>query len=223
MTDASPFLPEHFAREDESEDERFYETPRLVVHIDEPAIEALRAFYRERLPAGGDILDLMSSWRSHLPHDVAYRRVVGLGMNEIELRENGQLSERIVRNLNVDPALPFEDASFDAVSITVSVQYMTRPLETLAEVARVLRPRGLVVVSYSNRMFPTKAVRIWRYSDDAGHARLVAAYLHYAGGFEDIAFEDRSPTKTTGAYSDPLFIVTARRAVSESPAATPGS
>lgn len=220
MVERSPFLPEHFTREDEEPDARFYETPRLVVHIDDAAIDALRRFLRETLPAGGDILDLMSSWRSHLPEEIEFGRVVGLGMNAVELDENPQLTERVVHNVNEDPRLPFEDATFDAVIVTVSVQYMTRPIETFAEVARVLRPGGVVVVGFSNRCFPTKAVRIWRYSDDEGHVRIVAAYLQYAGGFAETTFFDRTPQRET--YSDPMYIVTAQRAGDTSEGATPG-
>lgn len=205
-----PFLPEHFERDDESADELFYAAPRLTVHIDDAAIAALRQFFRETLPPGGDILDLMSSWRSHLPEDVTYGRVVGLGMNGVELAENPQLSERVVQDVNADPRLPFADAQFDAAVITVSVQYMVRPVEVFAEVARVLRPGGQAVVSYSDRMFPAKAVRIWRYTQSEDHARLIAAYLRYAGGFDGARAEDRSPHAP--GFRDPLYIVTARRA-----------
>ncbi|HEY8492222.1 MAG TPA: class I SAM-dependent methyltransferase [Dehalococcoidia bacterium] len=210
MNDQSPFLPEHFAREDEGPDELFYAVPRLVVHIDEAAIDALRGYFRETLPPGADILDLMSSWRSHLPEDVPYGRVVGLGMNDVELAENPRLTERVLWNLNADPNLPFEDAAFDAVLVTVSVQYLVRPVQVFREVARVLRPGGRVVVSFSNRMFPQKAVRLWRYTTDAEHVRVVAGYLQYAGGFQEIDFQDRSPRPEGGG--DPLYIVTARRA-----------
>jgi len=209
---ASPFRPEHFEREDESPDGTFYVLPRLVVHIDDGAIAALRRFLAETLPSGADILDLMSSWRSHLPEGIAYGRVAGLGLNAVELAENPQLTERLVCDLNALPELPFARASFDAALVTVSVQYLTRPLEVFAEVARALRPGGAVVISFSNRMFPTKAVRLWRATGDAEHAQIVAAYLHHAGGFSDIRFQDRSP-----AGGDPLFVVAARRRSSATP------
>ncbi|HWO94136.1 MAG TPA: methyltransferase domain-containing protein [Dehalococcoidia bacterium] len=205
----TPFRPEHFRREDESPDEAFYSDPRLVVHIDDHAIEALRGYLRETIAPGAEVLDLMSSWRSHLPDEIEYKRVVGLGMNDVELAENPQLTQRIVQNLNVDPRLPFADAEFDVVLCTVSVQYLTRPVEVFAEVARVLRPNGRLVVSFSNRLFPSKAIALWRYSNDGDHAQIVMAYLRYAGGYEAIEFVDRSPRLP---YStDPMYIVTARR------------
>jgi len=187
--------PEYFERDDESDDALFYAQPRLVTHIDEPAIAALTGWFRDRLPAGGDVLDLMSSCVSHLPTDVAYRRVAGLGMNQVEL--------------DAKPALPYDDASFDACLITVSVQYLIRPLEVFAEIARVLRPGGLCAVSFSNRMFPTKAVAVWRALDDEGHGKLVDLYFRLAGRFDDPEIHDLSPAP---GRSDPMFAVMARRA-----------
>jgi SAM-dependent methyltransferase len=203
-----PLRPEHFEREDESSDEVFYSQPRLVVHIDEGAIAALTQYLREVLPPNGDVLDLMSSWRSHLPEDVPLGRVVGLGMNAVELAENPQLTERVVHDLNADPRLPFGDAEFDAVLLTVSVQYLVRPIEVFGEVGRVLRPGGRFTVSFSNRMFPTKAVRIWRDGSDIQHIYLVARYLREAGCFTDVAYQDRSP----GAWRDPLYLVYGKKA-----------
>jgi len=202
------FRPEHFRRIDETDDADFYVPPRLVAHIDEPAIAALTAWYATALPAGGDVLDLMSSWVSHLPADVAYRSVTGLGMNRVELEANPRLTARIVQDLNRDPRLPFPDAAFDACTIAVSVQYLTRPVAVFAEIARVLRPGGLCAVSYSNRMFPTKAVAVWRALDDDDHGRLVGLYFRDAGGFEPARVLDLSPHP--GA-TDPLYVVESRR------------
>ncbi|MGE3932720.1 MAG: class I SAM-dependent methyltransferase [Rhodospirillaceae bacterium] len=202
------FRPEHFRRVDETDDADFYVPPRLVVHIDEPAIAALTAWYATALPADGDVLDLMSSWVSHLPAEVAYRSVTGLGMNRTELEANPRLTTRIVQDLNRDPRLPFPDAAFDACTIAVSVQYLTRPVAVFAEIARVLRPGGLCAVSFSNRMFPTKAVAVWRALDDADHGRLVGLYFRDAGGFEPARFLDLSPHP--GA-TDPLYVVESRR------------
>lgn len=202
------FRPEHFRRIDETDDADFYVPPRLVAHIDEPAIAALTAWYATALPAGGDVLDLMSSWVSHLPADVAYRSVTGLGMNRVELEANPRLTARIVQDLNRDPRLPFPDAAFDACTIAVSVQYLTRPVAVFAEIARVLRPGGLCAVSYSNRMFPTKAVAVWRALDDDDHGRLVGLYFRDAGGFEPARILDLSPHP--GA-TDPLYVVESRR------------
>jgi len=199
---------ESFARIDETDDALFYEVPRLVTHIDEPARAALAGWFRAHLPAGGDILDLMSSCVSHLPADGAYRRVCGLGMNEDELAANPQLTDRLVHDLTRAPALPFEDSTFDSCLITVSVQYLVHPIAVFADIARVLRPGGICAVSFSNRLFPTKAIALWRATGDADHARLVGYYFTEAGGFEKPEFTDLSPDP---GRSDPLFLVAARR------------
>lgn len=199
---------EHFQRVDETDDALFYHSPRLVTHIDEPACAALGACYRATLPAGGDILDLMSSCVSHLPDDVAYRSVTGLGMNHAELDANHRLTRRIVHDLNRAPALPFDDASFDGAAIAVSVQYLVQPIAVFAEIARVSRQGAPCVVSFSNRMFPTKAVAAWRSVGDRDHARLVGHYFIEAGGFGEPELRDLSPDP---GNSDPLYAVVARR------------
>src|ERR671915_1571680 len=139
-----------FRRYDEAPDEEFYKTPRLVTHIDELAIAAVTQLYREFFPAGGQILDLMSSWVSHLPEEVHYGRVVGLGMNEVELRRNPRLDECVVQNLNRDQKLPFGNAEFDGVGICVSIDYLTDPIPVLREVGRVLKLETPVVITFSN-------------------------------------------------------------------------
>ena len=178
--------PGAFAKLDAEDDEAFYEPPRLVLHIDDGAVAALTEFYRSVLPAGGILLDLMSSWVSHLPPEIGYAEVIGHGMNAEELAANPQLGRSFVQNLNRDPALPLSDASIDAAMICVSIQYLQRPVAVLRDVARALRPGGPLVVSFSNRCFWTKAVVVWRALDDAGRARLVECYLRCAG-FERIA------------------------------------
>jgi SAM-dependent methyltransferase len=193
---------EPFARMDESDDATFYVFERKVVHLEPGAIEALRTFYARVLPRGGSVLDLMSSWRSHLPDGLG--RVVGLGMNSAEMADNPQLSEFVVHDLNREPRLPFDDGSFDAVVCAVSVQYLTRPLEVFAEAGRLLRPGGPVVVSFSNRCFPTKAVAIWRASGDDAHRRLVREYLERSGF---TAVTEEAPPSS----DDPLFVVWGRR------------
>ena len=189
---------------DETPDEQFYEVPRLVTHIDDRAIQAVTQLYRELFPADGEVLDLMSSWVSHLPPEVAYGRVVGLGMNEVELSKNPRLDSYVVQNLNTDPGLPFTEGAFDGCGICVSIDYLTRPVEVLREVGRVLRPGAPVVITFSNRCFPTKAVAVWHQTDDREHVSLVESYLHDAGNFENIRGEDRSPRRT---FSDPLYAV----------------
>lgn len=205
----NPLKPEHFARVDETPDTWFYQPPRIVTHIDEPACAALALFYRERLPAGGRILDLMSSCVSHLPKDVAYDRVIGHGMNVAELNANPQLTGGFVQDLNRHPSLPFADAAFDACTVAVSVQYLTKPVETFREVARILRPGAPFILSFSNRMFPTKAVAIWRALDDHRHGALVNLYFRLSEGFGEAEFLDISPFP---GRSDPLYAVVGVRA-----------
>jgi SAM-dependent methyltransferase len=213
----SPFKPSFFEREDESADPLFYVQPRLLVHIDEYAIESARRLYAELLPQGGDVLDLMSSYRSHMPPELRLHRLAGVGLNETELRENGQLTDYVIHDLNANPTLPYGDAEFDGAVVTVSVQYMTRPVEIFRDVGRVLKPRAPFVVTYSNRMFPTKAVWIWRSLDDRERAVLIRAYFREAGGFGEVTAEDRS--MDTDAPHDPLFAVWARRAPTDDPVA----
>jgi SAM-dependent methyltransferase len=193
-----------FGRYDETPDEEFYVAPRLVTHIDDRAIAAVTQLYRELFPPGGEVLDLMSSWVSHLPPEVRYGRVVGLGMNEVELSKNPRLDEYVVQNLNRDPRLPFGDAEFDGVGICVSVDYLTDPVSLLREAGRVLKVGSPVVTTFSNRCFPTKAVAIWRQLDDQGHIRLVERYLQESGNFRNVRALDRSPRRH---FSDPLYAV----------------
>ena len=200
----SSLPPDAFRRYDETPDEEFYKTSRLVTHIDDKAIAAVTQLYREFFPPGGEILDLMSSWISHLPPEIEYRRVFGLGMNEVELRRNERLDAYLVQNLNTNPRLPFGDAEFDGVGICVSIDYLTRPLEVLREVGRVLRVGGPTIISFSNRCFPSKAVAIWHQLDDRGHMRLVERYLEEAGNFDNIRSLERSSRRM---FSDPLYAV----------------
>jgi hypothetical protein len=201
-------LPEGaFRKLDEEPDELFYEPPRLVTHIDENAIASLSKFYRRVLPAGGVLLDLMSSWVSHLPAEIGYAEIIGHGMNATELAANPRLSRWFVQNLNRDPHLPLAAASVDAAMIAVSIQYLQRPVAVLREVARVLRPEGPLVVSFSNRCFWTKAVAIWRALGDEGHVALVERYLRHAG-FAPI--ETHRLAEWVEDVSDPLFAVVGR-------------
>lgn len=202
---AEPLFPDwFFDRADPGPDTAFYGPPRLVTHIDEGAIAAVGDLYAE-LSVEREVLDLMSSWVSHFR--APPRRLVGLGMNAAELAANPVLAEHVVHDLNVDPALPFPDASFDDVTCCVSVDYLVRPVEVFGEVARVLRPGGRFVVTFSNRCFPTKAIRGWLATDDRGHLQIVAAYFAAADRFRDLRGE-RRPTPPGG---DPLCAVWAHR------------
>jgi ubiquinone/menaquinone biosynthesis C-methylase UbiE len=213
VSDALGLPPGAFARLDAEEDELFYEPPRLVHHIDEHAVAALTEFYRRVLPPGGVVLDLMSSWVSHLPREIEYAEVIGHGMNREELAANPRLSRWFVRNLNRDPALPLADNSIDAATICVSIQYLQNPVEVLRELARALRPGAPLVISFSNRCFWTKAVAIWRGLDDDGHARLVELYLRHAG-FDHI--ETHRLAEWIEDEQDPLTAILGRAPASTS-------
>lgn len=208
MADSLPELPPRaFAKADPSPDAAFYAEPRFVTHIDDGAIAAVTALYRRVLPAGGTVLDLMSSWVSHLPDDVEYAEVVGHGMNAEELAANPRLDRWFVQDLNRDPALPLADASVDAATVCVSIQYLQRPVEVLREVARVLRPGGAVAISFSNRCFPTKAVAIWQALDGPDQCGLVSLYLQKAG-FPSVEALELAPPGRWGG--DPIWAVIGR-------------
>ena len=197
-----PGLPQWaFDKADTSPDAMFYVPSRFVTHIDDAAIATVTQAYRQMLPPDGDVLDLMSSWVSHLPEDVAYASVIGHGMNEEELAANPRLSRWFVQDLNIEPTLPLTDDSFDGACLCVSVQYLQRPVEVFRDVVRVLRPGAPFVVSFSNRCFPTKAVAIWQSMSGPDQQHLVAAYMREAG-FTNII--DHVSTPLSG---DPIWIV----------------
>jgi SAM-dependent methyltransferase len=162
------------------------------------------ALYTE-LGLDGDVLDLMSSWISHFEHPP--QRLVGLGMNAAELSANPTLAEYVIHDLNADPTLPFADASFDAATCCVSVDYLTSPIAVFREVARVLRPGGPFVVTFSNRCFPSKAIRGWLGTDDEMHVQIVNAYFALSGGFGPV----RGGLRTPPGPGDPLYAVWASR------------
>ncbi|MFM9849448.1 MAG: class I SAM-dependent methyltransferase, partial [Hyphomicrobiaceae bacterium] len=141
--------PNAFAKQDEGDDLTFYAPTRLVKHIDDIAVAALTEFYRDMLPEGTRVLDLMSSWVSHLPDDRRYAEVVGHGMNAKELAANPRLDRSFVQDLNVEPSLPPADHIIDAALRCVGVQYLQRPFEVFSEIRRALVPRGLFIASYS--------------------------------------------------------------------------
>jgi SAM-dependent methyltransferase len=194
-----------FQRADESPDDAFYAIPRLVTHIDDAAVTAVGDLYTE-LGLSGAVLDLCGSWISHFPATPAH--LVVLGMNATELAENPQASARVVHDLNQRPRLPFPDASFDAAVCCVSVDYLRHPFEVFDEVARVLRPDAPFVCTFSNRCFPTKAIRGWLATDDDAHLGLVADYFRQSGPWGPVTAERRTPADHHG---DPLFAVWARR------------
>jgi len=195
-----------FDRADPGGDADFYAFPRFVTHIDDRAIHAVRELYDELGVPEGRVLDLMASWVSHLSRRPDGGLVV-LGLNQAELAANALAERRVLHDLNDDARLPFQAAAFDTVTCCVSVDYLVRPGAVFREVARVLRPGGLVVVTFSNRCFPTKAIRGWLESDDEGHVEIVRQYLEDAGGFGAASAQLRTEG---GAFGDPLYAVWAR-------------
>lgn len=196
------FPDAYFQRQDTSSDHHFYSFARKVVHIDEGAIASLRDYYEQVLPQEAILLDMMSSWRSHLPATLNPKRVYATGMNADEMADNPQLDEYIVHNLNTHPHLPYDDAQFDAVICAVSVQYLTQPVKVFADVHRILKPDGRFIVSFSNRCFPTKAVAVWLNMSDKQHIALVTRYFELAGDWAKIQAESK-----TSRQHDPMFIV----------------
>ncbi|KAL5161769.1 hypothetical protein HKD37_07G019000 [Glycine soja] len=196
--DQFPFKEEDFQRFDETPDSLFYEAPRFVTHIDDPAIAALTKYYSKVFPPSV----------SHFPSGYKQELVVGLGMNEEELKGNPVLTEYAVQDLNVNTKLPFADNSFDIITNVVSVDYLTKPLDVFKEMCRILKPGGLAIMSFSNRCFWTKAISIWTSTGDADHVMIVGSYFHYAGGFEPPQAVDISPNP---GRSDPMYIVYSRK------------
>ncbi|MEM9152521.1 MAG: class I SAM-dependent methyltransferase [Cyanobacteria bacterium P01_F01_bin.3] len=205
---------------DPSDDALFYDYPRFVTHVDNRFIQQLTELYRLKLPPSSSILDLMSSWVSHLPMDMEFEEVVGHGMNEEELARNPQLTRFFVQNLNQTQCLPLPDNSFDAVLNTVSVQYLQYPEAVFAEIWRVLKPGGIAIVSFSNRMFYQKAIQAWREGSDASHLQLVKRYFKAIPGFTDITAIGRPSFRSKGfdwmqllaPPADPFYAVMATRA-----------
>ncbi len=201
-----------FDRADPASDARFYGPPRIVAHIDPAAVAAVGRLYARLAIDGasaivdGHALDLMSSWVSHFV--VPPARLTVLGMNADELDRNPVATDRVVHDLNADARLPFADATFTAAVCCVSVDYLVRPLEVFAEVARVLRPDAPFVCTFSNRCFPTKAIAGWLAADDLGRVRIVAEYFARTPAFGAGQTARCLPPDQPG---DPLFAVWATR------------
>ena len=177
------FNPEDMMRDDESPDREFYGTPRFVDHLDSLALSTVEGLYGRLIPDGTKILDLMAGPDSHLQHVKRPMEVVGLGLNKEELEANTALANYVMHDLNADPKLPFENDTFDVVVNTVSVDYMTQPIEVFREVSRVLKASGLFIVVFSNRMFPPKAIKIWKETNEQQRMELVRKYFSYSDGF----------------------------------------
>jgi len=175
--------PEQRNKLDNGNDLEFYSSPRFVTHVDDGFIEQLTDLYRQKLQPHTRIFDLMSSWVSHLPEEMEFSHVEAHGMNQQELAKNPRLNHYFVQNLNQNPALPLPNQDFDAVLCTVSVQYLQYPEAIFAEVYRILKPGGVFIVSFSNRMFYEKAIALWRDGSDASHIQLVKSYFKSVPGF----------------------------------------
>jgi SAM-dependent methyltransferase len=170
---------------DGGNDRDFYDTPRFVTHVDAGFIDRLTSLYRQRLSSHTRIFDMMSSWVSHLPDEMEFAYVEGHGLNEAELAKNPRFDNYFIQNLNQDLKLPLEDASFDAVLNTVSVQYLQYPEAIFAEIYRILNPNGIAIFSFSNRMFYNKAIAAWRDADEIDRVELVKGYFNSVPGFSE--------------------------------------
>jgi len=217
---ASDYLTDRaFEREDSTKDPIFYRNPRFVQHLDDTALSLVKNTYNRFLSDGMQVLDLMSSWQSHIPGRHRLKRLVGLGLNQSELERNNQLTESIVQDLNVEPKLPFPDDTFDVVLCTVSVEYLIDPLTVFDEVARVLKSGGYLVVTFSNRWFPTKAIQLWKELHEFERMGLVLEYFMQTGVFDDLHTYSmrRLPRPHDDkyfpelVYSDPLYAVWGRK------------
>jgi len=209
-----------FARLDEKPDSKFYEDPRFVEHVDDNAVAIIKDYVSQiAIQPGRDtaVLDLCSSWTSHIDGNIAAKmtRVAGLGMNAKELDRNEALTDWIVQDLNENPQLSkYEDESFDVVLCQLSIDYLTKPLQVLKDVGRILKVGGKVHIIFSNRLFLSKAVGLWTGGDDIDHAFYVGSYLHFCeGGFEDIKAKDLSNRKggKQRITGDPVFVVSATK------------
>ena len=209
--------PEQRFKLDDTNDLDFYDLPRLVTHVDDSFIDRLTNLYREQLKSDTRILDLMSSWVSHLPEEMQFAHVEGHGMNRDELAKNHRLDGYFIQNLNQNPKLPLENADFDAVLIAVSIQYLQYPEAVLSEIYRVLKPHGVVIISFSNRMFYQKAIAAWRDGTDTERVNLVRKYFQSVDGFtQPEVVVHQSPLSSflqmVGmAGGDPFYAVMARK------------
>ena len=210
------FAKDAFSRLDESDDTQFYATDRFVSHLDSLALETVEKLIGELIVEDNPlILDLMAGWDSHIPKVLEPSRVVGLGLNKNEMWRNSSLSEIIVHDLNMDPTLPFPDETFDAVINTVSVDYMIKPVQVFREVGRILRPRGLFLVIFSNRMFLEKAVKVWKESSEEERVLLVEDFFKEASVFgkTSLFVSKGKPRPKNDKYShlgipsDPIYAV----------------
>jgi hypothetical protein len=202
---------------DDTDDKLFYAYPRFVTHVDEGFIQQLTDLYRDRLQPNTRILDMMGSWVSHLPEEMQFAHVEGHGLNAEELSRNPRLDHYFVQNINENPQLPFRDQDFDAVLNCVSVQYIQYPEAVFSEIYRILKPGGIAIISFSNRMFFQKAIQAWRDASEPTRVELVKNYFASVPGFttpEVIVHKSTAPNflQWLGATGgDPFYAVIAHR------------
>lgn len=213
-----PLRPNQRIKLDDTDDKLFYVSPRFVTHVDQGFIQQLKGLYRDRLKPNTRIFDMMSSWVSHLPEEMQFAHVEGHGLNAEELARNPQLDGYFVQDVNENPKLPLKDQDFDAVLNTVSVQYVQYPEAVFNEIHRILKPGGVAIISFSNRMFFQKAIAAWRDGSEASRVELVKHYFESVPGFstpEVIAHQSSAPNflQWLGAGGgDPFYAVIAYRA-----------
>jgi SAM-dependent methyltransferase len=224
------FIKDAFARLNEGNDATFYSRDRFVNHLDSFALDTVKRVIGQLVVEENPVvLDLMAGWDSHIPEEVRPSRVVGLGLNKNELSRNTALSEAVIHDLNKDPFLPFPDHTFDVVINTVSVDYMTQPLQVFREIGRILKPGGLFLVIFSNRMFPQKAVKVWKESSEEERVLLVEDFFQASGSFEkpSVFLSKGKPRPKDDKYyhkglpSDPIYAVYANKKGGTPPKARP--
>jgi SAM-dependent methyltransferase len=210
--------PNERTKLDDTNDKLFYSYPRFVTHVDDGFIQQLTDLYRQRLKPNTYILDMMSSWVSHLPDEMEFARVEGHGLNAEELARNPRLNSYFVQNLNDNPKLPLNDASFDAVINCASVQYLQYPEAIFAEIYRILKPGGVAIFSFSNRMFYQKAIQAWRDNSERSRVELVKTYFNSIPGFTtpEVVVATRSTIPNFlqwlgASATDPFYAVIAYR------------
>ncbi|MFC1824324.1 class I SAM-dependent methyltransferase [Thermodesulfobacteriota bacterium] len=214
------FEADAFSRLDDSDDRQFYSMDRFVNHLDSVALKTVEKLIGELIVEEHPrILDLMAGWDSHIPAYLQSTQIVGLGLNQNELKNNKALKAFFMHDLNRDPDLPFPDDYFDAVLNTVSVDYMTKPIHVFTEVGRILKPGGLFLVIFSNRMFPEKAIRIWREAGEEERVIYVEEFFNLSCAFENpVHFVSKGKPRPSedkyadsGLPSDPIYAVYAEK------------
>ena len=212
-----PLKPDQRNKLDDSVDKLFYADPRFVTHVDQGFIQQLTDLYRDRLKPHTRIFDMMSSWVSHLPEEMEFAHVEGHGLNAEELARNPRLNHYFVQDLNENPKLPLPERDFDAVLNTVSVQYLQYPEAVFSEIHRILKPGGVAILSFSNRMFYQKAIQAWRDGSEAHRVELDKQYFKSVAGFTEPEVIDRKSNisnflQLLGGGGDPFYAVIAQRA-----------